>query len=153
MNKWFSGSSDASPRNNGNMIMGYCPAILNYVKLLPLHGVDSWLLLHELVPLVGFSLLDPWPAAPHLLKIGCLKAGVPSSVLVAQGVVDSTLTVIWNRVMPFVPNHGPLVFLSYVARRISSICSTSRRSSTSYSSLAKPSLSFMALFLLFILYW
>jgi hypothetical protein len=44
MNKFFSGSSDASPLNYGNMMVGLCPAILN-VELLPTCGVDTWLLL------------------------------------------------------------------------------------------------------------
>jgi hypothetical protein len=40
MSKCFSGSSDASPQNSGNMIMGSCPSILNCVELLPLCSVD-----------------------------------------------------------------------------------------------------------------
>jgi hypothetical protein len=41
MTKFFSGSSDASPQNSGNLIVGSCPAILNCVELLPSHGVDN----------------------------------------------------------------------------------------------------------------
>jgi hypothetical protein len=41
MNKFFSGSSAASPRNYGNLIVGSCPAILNTKLLPPLHGVDT----------------------------------------------------------------------------------------------------------------
>jgi hypothetical protein len=40
MNKFFSGSSDASPLNSGNLIVGSCPEILN-VELLPSHNVDT----------------------------------------------------------------------------------------------------------------
>ena len=46
-----------------------------------------------------------------LLKIGCLKAGVLSGVLVTHGVVGSTMIVLWTGVLPFVPNLGPIVFL------------------------------------------
>jgi hypothetical protein len=53
--------------------------------------------------------------------------------------MGSTLTLIWIRWMPSLPTLGPLIFLSYVSCSISSICSTDRRSSTSSSSLAKPS--------------
>jgi hypothetical protein len=40
INKCFSGSSNASPLNSGNLMVGSCPAILN-VELLPLRGVDT----------------------------------------------------------------------------------------------------------------
>jgi len=41
MNTCFSGSSDASPRNYGNLIVGYCPTILNRVELLSSRSVDN----------------------------------------------------------------------------------------------------------------
>jgi hypothetical protein len=41
MNKFFFGSSAASPQNSGNLIVGSCPTILN-IEFLPLpHGVDT----------------------------------------------------------------------------------------------------------------
>jgi hypothetical protein len=41
MNRLFSGSSAASPRNSGNLIVGLCPAILSAELLPPPHGVDT----------------------------------------------------------------------------------------------------------------
>jgi hypothetical protein len=40
MNKCFLGSSNTSPLNSGNLMVGSCPAILN-AKLLPPRSVDS----------------------------------------------------------------------------------------------------------------
>jgi hypothetical protein len=40
INRCFSGSYVASPRNYGNLMVGLCPAILN-VELLPPRGVDT----------------------------------------------------------------------------------------------------------------
>jgi hypothetical protein len=40
MNKCFSGSSDASPLNSGNLMVGSCLAILK-AELLPLRDVDT----------------------------------------------------------------------------------------------------------------
>jgi hypothetical protein len=93
MNKCFSGSSNASPQNYGNLIMGSCPSILNYVELLPPHGVDIWLLLLELAPQVVAPCLDVFPNVFLPLKFSCLNVGVLSGVLVAHGVVGSTLMV------------------------------------------------------------
>ena len=41
MNKFFLGSSAASPQNSSNQIMGSCPAILNTEFLPPLRSVDT----------------------------------------------------------------------------------------------------------------
>jgi hypothetical protein len=41
MNRCFLVSYDVSPRNSGNLIMGSCPSILNYVELLPPCVVDN----------------------------------------------------------------------------------------------------------------
>jgi hypothetical protein len=153
MNKFFLGSSDASPWNSGNLIMGSWPTILNYVELIPLHYVDIWMLILELNPPVASPCLDAFPVVFFPLKFGCLNASVLSGVLVTHWVVGSTLMVIWIGVLPFVSTFGPHFFLSYVSHRISSICITAWRSSTYSSLLANPSLSAMDLFLLFILYW
>jgi hypothetical protein len=48
------------------------------------------------------------------LKFSFLNASVLSGVLVAHGVVGSTLTVTWIGFIPSVPTFGPLFFLSYV---------------------------------------
>jgi hypothetical protein len=83
------------------------------------------MLLTELAPLVDGPLFDPCHVAFLQLKFGSLNDGVLSGVVVSHGVVGSTLTKIWNGVMPFSPNLGPLVFLSYISGTISSIFSTS----------------------------
>jgi hypothetical protein len=59
--------------------------------------------------------------------------------------MGSTLTIIWIGFLPSLPILGPLVFLKYFAHRISSIFSTTRRSSTSSSTLSKPSLGYDSL--------
>jgi hypothetical protein len=41
MNKFFWGSSVASPQNSGNLIVGSCLAIPNTELLPPPHGVDT----------------------------------------------------------------------------------------------------------------
>ena len=73
MNKWFLDSSDASPRNSGNLIMGSCHGILNCVELLPPHDVDNWLLLPKMAPLVDAPLLDVCPIVFLPLKFGCIN--------------------------------------------------------------------------------
>jgi hypothetical protein len=60
MKKCFLGSFAASPRNSGNLMVGSCPAILN-VELLPLHGVDTRLVLPKLVPPVVAPCVDVLP--------------------------------------------------------------------------------------------
>jgi hypothetical protein len=110
-------------------------------------------MLPELAPPIVVPCVDIIHVIFLLPKFGCLNGGVLLGVLVTHGFMGSTLTLIWIGVLPSIPSFGPLIFLSYVVRRISSICSTTRRSSTSYSSLAKPSLVDMTLFLVFILYW
>jgi hypothetical protein len=94
MNKFFSGSSNASPRNSGNLIVGSCPTILNCVELLPSRSVDILLLLPELYLPVVSPCLDVFHVVFLPLKFNCLNIGVFSSVLVTHGVLGSTLTVI-----------------------------------------------------------
>jgi hypothetical protein len=152
INKFFSGSFNASPLNSGNLIVGSCPAILN-VEILSPHGVDTWLMLPELSPPVVFPRVDVFLVVFLLPKFGCLNGGVLIGVLVAHAFMGSTLTLIWIGVLPSIPTLGPLVFLSYAACRIYSIFSTTQISSTSSSSLSKPSLATTTLLLVFILYW
>jgi len=131
MNKCFLGSSVASPWNSGNQIVGSCPSILNTELLLPPCGVDTWLVLPELAPLVVYPCVDVLPTVRLHLNFGFLNSGVLFRVIVAHGFMGSTLTLIWIGWLPSSPILGPLIFLSYVERRISSIFSIARRSSTS----------------------
>jgi hypothetical protein len=57
LNEFFSGSSDASPLNFGNLMVGSCSAILK-VKIIPPHDVDTWLPLLELDPSVASPCVD-----------------------------------------------------------------------------------------------
>jgi hypothetical protein len=113
-NKCFSVSSNASPRNSSNLIVGSCPAILNCIELLPPHSVDNCLLLPNLAPPVDAPLLDACHVVFLPLKFDCLSISVLSGILVTHGVVGSTLTAIWIGVFHSIPNLGPHVFLSYV---------------------------------------
>jgi hypothetical protein len=55
------------------------------------------------------------------VNFGCLNNGVLFGVLVAHGFMGSALTLIWIGWLPSPPILGPLVFLSYVVRKISLI--------------------------------
>jgi hypothetical protein len=150
--KCFFGSSDASPLNSHNLKVGSCHAILN-VELIPLCGVDTSLVLPKLAPLVIVPCVDLLLVFSLLPKFSCLNGGVLFGVLVAHGFMGSSLTLIWIGLIPSLPTLGPLIFLSYVMCKISSIYSIAWVSSTSYSSLAKPSCATTTLFFVFTLYW
>jgi hypothetical protein len=81
MNKCFSGSSVASPRNLGNLMVGSYHAILND-ELLPPRGVDTLLVLLELAPPVVVSFVDALLVVGLPLNFSCLNGGVLFGVLV-----------------------------------------------------------------------
>ena len=110
MNKCFSGSFATSPRYSGNLMVGLCPTILD-VELLSPCGVDTWIVLPKLAPLVVFPCVDVLPIIWVLPNFGCLNNGVLFGVLVAYGFMGSTLTLIWIGLFPSLPILRPIVFL------------------------------------------
>ena len=81
-------------------------------------------MLHEPTPPVVVPCVDVLPAVFLHPEFGCLNGGVLFGVLVAHGFMGSTLTLILKEWVCSPLVLKLLVFLSYVAWRISSIFST-----------------------------
>jgi hypothetical protein len=93
-------------------MVGSCPAIANYVRLLPLCDVHPRLIFPELAPQVDALKLDPSPVICLPLKFGCLYAGVILGVVIVHGVMGSTLTLTWIGVLPYFPSLRLPIFIS-----------------------------------------